>query len=305
MKKAVTFLVLTFLLSWPMAFWVPWTGVRPYSTPWLAIAVYFMFTPCISAIITQKLIFRENVMRPLSVSFRVNRWYLVALCLPALLAITSAIVSLLFANVSFTPDPTEANIFEFIGATLPEEKVADLTRSITELPIHPFVLVLIGGTIAGLTINGIAGFGEELGWRGLLLRQSARLGFWGSSFAIGFIWGLWHLPFIINGHNYPGHPFAGVLMMILWAILFGPLIAYVCIRSNSVLSAAMMHGALNGTAIAPVIVLKGGDNLQVGVMGAAGVLVLILFNIVLLGCGRPRKWHDIWMGRTFGSTAHP
>ena len=305
MKKATIFLVLTFLLSWTVYFCVLSSRVKPYSAPWLAMAAYFMFTPMISAIIAQKLIFHESVMGPLCISFRINRWYLVALLLPAFLAIASTLVSSLFVNVSFSLDPTDTNIWEFFGKNLPDERVAELNRSVTELPLHPFILVLIGGTIAGLTINGIAGFGEELGWRGLLLRESAQLGFWKSSCAIGFIWGLWHLPFIIHGYNYPGHPIAGVFMMIVWTVLFSPLIAYVCIRSNSVISAAMMHGAINGTAMAPAIVLKGGDSLQVGVMGVAGILVLIFLNLVLLGCGKPREWHNKWMERTLDRAAHP
>jgi membrane protease YdiL (CAAX protease family) len=230
-----------------------------------------------------------------------NRWFFVALLLPALLAIGASAVSLFFADVSYAADLTEANIFEFFGKNLPGEQLAEINRSIDELPMHPFILVLIGGTLAGLTINGIAGFGEELGWRGLLLREWAPFGFWKSSILIGVVWGLWHLPFIIHGHNYPGHPVAGVFMMILWTVLFSPLIAYVCIRSNSVISAAIMHGAINGTAIAPALVLKGGDSLQSGVMGMAGILVLIVFNVVLIVLGKPGEWHDQWKCGNKGS----
>ncbi|MBW7995315.1 MAG: CPBP family intramembrane metalloprotease [Candidatus Glassbacteria bacterium] len=264
-----------------------------------------MFTPLISASITQKLIFRQNVMRPLRVSFLLNRWFLVALLLPDVLALGSTAASLLFPGVSLTVDPTEASIFEFLGNSLPKDQLATLSRSVTELPMHPFLLVLLGGTIAGLTINGIAGFGEELGWRGLLLRELAGLGFWRASFTIGLIWGLWHLPFILHGYNYPGYPIAGVFMMIVWTVLFSPLIAYVSIRSNSVIPAAIMHGALNGTAMAPAIVLKGGDALQVGVMGFAGMLVLFCFNVALLVLCKPTEWHNKWMERTLDSAAHP
>ena len=63
MKKTAIFLVLTFLLSWTVAFYVFLSGVKPYSAPWFAMAVYFMFTPMISAIITQKLIFQQKVMK--------------------------------------------------------------------------------------------------------------------------------------------------------------------------------------------------------------------------------------------------
>ena len=83
--------------------------------------------------------------------------------------------------------------------------------------------------------------------------------------------------------------------MTLWTILFSPIIAYVCIRSSSVISAAIMHGAINGTAMMPAIVLKGGDSLTIGVMGVAGLVVLLLMNLLLISFGKPSKWHNIWL----------
>lgn len=293
MKKAAIFLVLTFLLGWPVAFWAFSSGMKSYTAPWLAMAIYFMFTPMISTIITQKLIYRQNLMKPLRVSFRPNRWFLVALFLPVVLVLGSTATSLLFPGVLLTADPMKALFIHYLSP----DQVAALTP-VAELPMHPFILVLVGGTIAGLTINGIAGFGEELGWRGLLLREFSGLGFWRASFAIGAIWGLWHLPFILHGHNYPGHPIAGVFMMILWTVLFTPLIGYVCIRSNSVIAASIMHGSLNGTAMAPLIVIQGGNALQIGIVGFAGMLVLLCCNVVLLAFCRPGEWLNKWMERT-------
>ena len=304
MKKPAIFLCLTFLLSWPVAFLSFGRGVNLYTAGGLVMAVYFMFTPSISAVITQKLIYRQNLMN-LRLSFRPNWWFLMALLLPGTIAMASTATSLFFTGVSFTSDPAESRSFQFFRQNLTQDQVVALTRSAGELPIHPFFLVLLGGTIAGLTINGIAGFGEELGWRGLLLRELARLGFWRASFMIGAVWGLWHLPFIAHGHSYPSHPIAGVFMMTLWTILFSPLIGYVTIRADSVLAAAILHGALNGTAMAPLLVLQGGDGLQIGVMGFAGILVLLVLNLLLVAIGRPAKWHDKWMERRFDSAAHP
>ena len=228
-----------------------------------------------------------------------------ALLLPATIAMASTGTSLFFPGVSITPDPTESSSFLFFRQNLTQEQVAALTRSASELSIHPFFMVLLGGTIAGLTINGIAGFGEELGWRGLLLRELARWGFWRASFMIGAVWGLQHLPFIGHGHNYPGHPVAGVFMMTLWTVMFSPLIGYITIRADSVIAAAILHGALNGTAMAPLLVLKGGDGLQIGVMGFAGILVLLVLNLLLVAVGRPAEWHNQWRERTLNSAARP
>jgi len=84
-KKPAIFLGLTFLLSWPVAFLVFGGGMNLYTAGGLVVAVYFMFTPSISAVITQKLIYRQNLMS-LRLSFRPNGWFLVALLPPATIA---------------------------------------------------------------------------------------------------------------------------------------------------------------------------------------------------------------------------
>ena len=57
MQKPAIFLGLTFLLSWPVGFLAFGGGMNLYKPRGLVVAVYFMFTPSISAVITQKLIF--------------------------------------------------------------------------------------------------------------------------------------------------------------------------------------------------------------------------------------------------------
>ncbi len=52
------------------------------------------------------------------------------------------------------------------------------------LPVNPFWLAVIQGLVGGVTINAIAGFGEELGWRGLLSKELHPAGFWRSSLLI-------------------------------------------------------------------------------------------------------------------------
>ena len=74
MRKPAIFLSLTFLLSWPVAFLAFGRGMNLYKAGGLVVAVYFMFTPSIAAVITQKLIYRQNLMS-LGISFRPNGWF--------------------------------------------------------------------------------------------------------------------------------------------------------------------------------------------------------------------------------------
>jgi len=153
-------------------------------------------------------------------------------------------------------------------------------------PVHPIWIGLIQGLFAGITINAVAGFGEELGWRGFLQRELGYIGFWRSSAIIGVIWGVWHAPLIIQGHNYPQHPHYGAFMMIVFCFLYSPIFSYVRIKAKSVIAAAIMHGSLNATAGLAIMVIKGGNDLTTGVTGLAGFIILLILNLGLFAYNR-------------------
>lgn len=148
----------------------------------------------------------------------------------------------------------------------------------------------ISGRSASLRrLRSIAGLGEELGWRGLLQTELHALGFWTSSAVIGLIWGAWHAPLVLHGHNYPEHPGWGVLAMIVLSILLSPLIGYVRLKARSVLAAAVMHGSLNASGGLAILLLRGGNDLTVGITGLTGLAVLAVANLVLFVSQR-RFW---------------
>ena len=172
-----------------------------------------------------------------------------------------------------------AGFFERFKGVLPPERLEAMRRQAEALPVHPFWLGLIQGLIAGITINAIAGFGEELGWRGLLYRELSFLGFWRSSALIGAIWGIWHAPLILQGHNYPQHPVVGAIMMTIWCMLLSPIFNFIRLKAKSVIAASILHGSLNATSGLALVLVKGGSDLTVGVTGASGFIVLGAVNL--------------------------
>jgi len=140
--------------------------------------------------------------------------------------------------------------------------------------ISPALMSLIQGLIAGATINALLAFGEELGWRGLLQREWESLGAFASSALIGLVWGLWHAPLILMGHNFPGHPVAGIFQMIAASVLLGILISYVRLRAGSVIPAALMHGSVNGLYGISLMYLDWDNDLSIGLFGTGGCLVM-------------------------------
>ncbi|MBM2832165.1 MAG: amino terminal protease family [Dehalococcoidia bacterium] len=280
LKKAGLYVGLTFLVSYLLiglylAFGGKW--VMPGS---LIVTIGYMFVPMTVAIAVQKTIYKQPVRGPLGVSFRLNRWFLVAWLLPPLIAMATLGTSLLSPAVEFSPEMT--GLFERFKSALTPEQFQQMERQTALLPIHPFWLGLAQGLVAGPTINAVAGFGEELGWRGLLQKELSRLGFWKSSAVIGIVWGLWHAPIILQGHNYPQHPVEGVAMMTAFTVLLAPIFSYIRLKTKSVIAAAILHGSLNATAGLAVSVIKGGDDLTTGMTGLAGFIVLAVVNIAIL-----------------------
>jgi membrane protease YdiL (CAAX protease family) len=132
-----------------------------------------------------------------------------------------------------------------------------------------------------------------VGWRGLLLRELEGLGFWWASAVIGLVWGFWHAPLIVLGHNYPEHPWAGVFMMTGMTVLLSPLLGYMTLKAGSVVAAAILHGTFNAMAGLAILVVTGGSDLIVGVTGLAGFIVLLLANIVLFVFDRPFRFEAV------------
>lgn len=182
-------------------------------------------------------------------------------------------------GIRFSPEM--AGMMERFKDIMTPEQLAKMEQQARMFPVHPFWLGLIQGLVAGPTINAVAGFGEELGWRGYLQKYLGFMGFWKSSLLIGVIWGVWHAPLIIHGHNYPQHPQFGIIMMTVWTILLAPIFSYVRVKAKSVIAAAIIHGSINATVGLAVMVIRGGNDLTTGVTGIPGFIVLAMVNLVI------------------------
>lgn len=280
LKKAILFICLTFLVNWLMAALFFAFGGKWGSPSSLAFAAAYMFVPMVMSIVVQKFIYKEPLKQPLGISFKLNRWFLIAWLLPPVIAFACLGVSLLLPGIEYSP--SMEGLFERFESLLTPEQLRQMENQANLLPVPPIWAGLLLGLIAGVTINAVAGFGEELGWRGLLQREFAYMGFWKSSIVIGVIWGIWHAPVVLQGHNYPQHRLFGVLMMTSLALLLAPIFSYIRLKANSVIAAAIMHGTLNATAGLSIVFIKGGSDLTVGIAGLAGFIVFACVNIGLL-----------------------
>ena len=111
---------------------------------------------------------------------------------------------------------------------------------------------------------------------------------------LGVIWGLWHAPLTIIGHNYgvgyPGWPFAGIAAMCVFCTALGIFLTYVTVRTGSCLAAAVGHGAINAFVSAGIMFSLTGGNPFVGPM-PVGLSLIHIWNAISRSTSlNARKW---------------
>ncbi len=270
-KKILIFLAFCFGISWLSAGIFHWCG-GDYKSVWgFLLGIVYMLFPLISVLLTQ-LVTGEKLFSGIGLSFKLNRWWWLGwLVIIPLIVLLSLPVSALFTGMSISGDT------EMVRQTMGSLEAQGL-------PLGPggvLVITLLSGLVAGMTVNALFAFGEESAWRGFLHRCLEGTGFWKKCLFIGFVWGLWHAPVILMGHNYPEHPVAGVFMMIAFCMLFTPVMVFIREKSGSVIMAAIAHGTLNALAGISIMYLAGYKELVGSITGIAGFIVLAIADLLI------------------------
>lgn len=274
LNRVNKFLLLTFAANWGMAGLFILFYPDKDRTPYTVMTVTYMFIPALMAIVMDKLVDKKKSLKSLAINFIPNWWYLVAWPGVLLGAFLILGVNILWPTITFTPDLS--GFVDRMSEQMSSEQLAMLKAQI-EVSSSKIIWQSIAQVLLyGITINAVAGFGEELGWRGFMVREYKDLKFWNAALRIGFIWGIWHAPIILMGHNYPQHPMIGVGMMVVWCMLLSPLFLYIRIRTHSVIGAAIMHGTLNASAGIPLMFIAGGNDLTAGATGFTGMIALLI-----------------------------
>lgn len=145
-------------------------------------------------------------------------------------------------------------------------------------------LVLVFGTIAGATLNLFFNLGEELGFRGFMVRETRDLGFMGSNFIIGIMQGVWTLPLIYM--TFPaemgGVNFGVILSTIGYFVAISFPLAYMNLKSHSIYPSAIFNGVFNNISILTFFFIWGEDPLLASPKGLAGMLVFLLITYLIL-----------------------
>lgn len=294
MKKVWIYLAFTFGISWALligagiatsAYTMAFDGVDAFGTSAMltACAGAAMFCPLIGVLLT-KLVLRKK--ETVQILWRPHikgnvRWYLLAWLGTIALALLGTVLFYLLHPGNFDPSMqayADSLLAKLVAAGMPAEQVAEMASQLqAQMTPAALAATLAFAIFLAPFINMIPGFGEEIGWRGFLFpalaqQTSPRK----AVILIGFIWGIWHAPLTLVGHNYGagywGYPVTGILVMCVACLSLSSILSYLTLKTSSAWPAALAHGAINAIA-------------NIGLVFFAGTTLLLGPSpLALLGC---------------------
>ncbi|MGH8123684.1 MAG: lysostaphin resistance A-like protein, partial [Rudaea sp.] len=191
-----------------------------------------MWCPGLAALST-KLLFGESV-RDLGWSWGSGRYQVWAYLIPLLYALPVYLIVWSSGLGGFY------NV-DFVVKAAKEYGLADL----------PIPLALIGYVLlsmsAGFIPKTARALGEEIGWRGFLVPELAKVtGFTGVGLISGLMWAAWHYPSILFSNYNEGTPaWYALTCFTVMVVSSAYIAAWLRLRSGSVWPAAIYHGAHN------------------------------------------------------------
>jgi membrane protease YdiL (CAAX protease family) len=264
-REVILFVVLAYGLAWAWSgfFLLPYLGdlLAQSTTPTdmverlgPAATLGTMLTPMVAALIMRIFVSKEGVKGSLGL-LRSPRYYMAALLIPPVFVTVVVLIVQVLGLGEF--GWSEANWYVY------------LMLMVVALPVTLFT------------------FGEEYGWRGYLLPRLLPLGEIKASVLLGVIWGVWHLPLLLAGLNYPGvNVWLAIIIFtfVTVALSFTYTWFYVA-SSGSVLVAAVFHASTNqfsDTFWVPPL-LSGANPFAPSLVSAVLIMALVVVVYKLFG----------------------
>jgi membrane protease YdiL (CAAX protease family) len=265
--KIGLFYVLTLLLTLPMEFLnhhAQGNGVR-------VLVVAAMWCPALAAVITI-LLFREDIA---TLGWRWGSWRYIrwALIIPVLYVLPAYLAVWVlglggFYNADFAATVTRD--YGFGSAPAAVGLIGYLLLTVT----------------AGLVMSIARALGEEIGWRGFLVPQLAKVtGFVGVGLISGLLWAAWHYPSMLLGEYGPGSTpdWYKLICFTVMTTALGFIAAWLRLRSGSVWPAALLHGVHNTIVqqiFTPLTTNTGATDWYIDEFGAALAVTTVIGAII-------------------------
>lgn len=288
-KSIIMFLSITFGVTWITILVCYLCGLR-YGDGYMGnIIMGLMVVPGVASLITRKVVGEdfESVRIKPRIKGHIMR-YVFIYFLPAVGIITGAMLYFMVRG-GLNPQETIQSLADVAGIEIAAAESSFYVDILERILIGPFAYILFT-------------FFEVLGFFGYLLQKLVNkfgpmLGILLSSLA----WGVWYIPMVLVGYSYgttyPGYPFAGIGLMILFCLSFGSMIAYFTLKVGSVIPAALAKSSYLALSSIPVYFIasdsiSSAEMLMVGPVssGILSMAVFILIGLMYLLKARRIEW---------------
>ena len=228
LKRLLLFLLFAFGIAWiPAIILNAAVGYENwFSGPYMILGLPLLYAPALANIITRRLTKEGWENSLFHFNFKGHfKYYVLAVLIPFLQGLLSNItMTLVYGHWDFQEMLERQTVPEYIGSVL--------------------LMFAMGPLFAWNT------FGEEFGWRAYMnQKMEPLLGTAGTVIVGGIIWGVWHAPLTVKGHNfgteYWGYPWLGILLMAVFCTAQGAFLMWLTKKSGSIFPAAIMHACNN------------------------------------------------------------
>ncbi len=272
-KRLVMYLLIAFIPFWIIIpvlnsiYGEPIYASEKAMTAAYAVGVFGMLIPSIAHLIT-RLVTKEGFKNSyLGLNFKGNAKYYIA---SVAVKLAEVLVFVVLAWQIFAGD------LSFSEAFASDESVAR---------IFSYIL-----TISASIIVFFPAFGEEWGWRGYMMPKLTEL--MGKPAAIivgGILWGLWHAPLTIAGHNfgvdYDFFPWLGILLMCIFCTFMNAFLTLLTEKTKSIYPASFCHMINNNCGGMIFIALFGSEAFieKISAVNAVTLMPCMMGTSVVVG----------------------
>ena len=255
-RRILTFLGITFLLSWLLMGFIISRGGLRFGGLWILLLMWVPGLTSLAYRFFAKIGFDDVGWRP----GRLQYW-LLAVATPLLVASISYSISWLTGVSELSPAPEDLLIRNGVSS--------------------PLVLVLTAYPIS-FVFGCLAALGEELGWRGFLIPKLYKTTWKYPLILSSVIWGVWHLPLILwGGYASSDIPLLSAALFLVMILCSGVFVGWLRMTSGSVWVAMAYHAAHNLFLQTAFEVFNKPGRLSQYLSGESGVIPCLVYILVL------------------------
>ena len=271
------FLILVFALGWALQF-----GFYFIKEPVaILIAQYLIsYIPLIAVLLTCKVFRKEKTGISMELRFK-KTWktfFLAWMGTFSLVAVCTAFYYFVFRgeydrNCGYYAQFVPQNVLD-MGVNPVDFVPLDLLQNFVLAPFYHLLIVV----------------GEEFGWRGYLMPQlEERFGLKKALLLAGAISGVWRFPQIVlygyaYGEGYPGAPFLGLLLFVVYSVAIHIFFTYFYYKTQSIWISSFSAGIVYSCAPCALYFLHGDPaNTLLGptITGAVAMVPLVVVSILI------------------------